>query len=491
MRRLEKAAIDARTPGRDLMERAGSAAAAEIIRRFRKCRTAVLCGPGNNGGDGFVVARHLHEAGWPLSVSLIGERKALRGDAGVMAKLWRGETQPLSPASIKNADLVVDALFGTGLSRALDGAAAAVVDALSERRPAVVALDMPSGIEGGSGRVLGCAVSAQLTIAFARKKPGHLLLPGKLHCGDVVVVDIGIADDLIAGAKCKLFENSQALWALPQRLPQSHKYSAGHAVVLSGGPWNTSAARLAAAAAQRVGAGLVTVASPTAALPVNAAHLTSIMLAEADTPSALSSFLSDARRNVVLLGPALGVGSETRARVRAALASGRATVLDADALTSFEGRPEELFEAVAEFPQRPVVMTPHAGEFARLFGFGEVSKVDEARRAAAHSGAVIIYKGADTVAASPAGEAVINANAPPWLATAGSGDVLAGFVAGLLAQGMGALQAAAAAVFIHGEAATRLGPGLIAEDLLSEIPAILQSLLGRQNIIGEARPALL
>jgi ADP-dependent NAD(P)H-hydrate dehydratase / NAD(P)H-hydrate epimerase len=491
MRRMEQAAMAAGTSGRELMERAGSAAAAEIVRRYGKRRTAVLCGPGNNGGDGLVVARHLQGAGWPISVSLMGERSALRGDAAVMAKVWQGETQPLSLASLEEVDLVVDALFGTGLARPLEGAVAEIVDTMAKRRPTVVALDIPSGIDGGSGRILGSALFAQLTVTFARKKPAHLLLPGKLHCGEVVVADIGIADDLLASAKPKLFENSEALWILPERQAGSHKYSAGHAVVVSGGPWNTGAARLAAGAAQRIGAGLVTVASPAAALPVNAAHLTSIMLTEADTPLALSSFLSDVRRNAVLLGPALGIGGETRAKVHAALASGRAAVLDADALTSFEDRPDELFEAVAALPRRQVVMTPHAGEFARVFGATEESKVDQARRAAARSGAVIVYKGADTVVASPDGTAVVNANAPPWLATAGSGDVLAGFVAGLLAQGMPAVQAAAAAVFIHGETAARSGPGLVAEDLLSEAPAVLRSLLARQNIIGDARPALL
>jgi NAD(P)H-hydrate epimerase len=266
-------------------------------------------------------------------------------------------------------------------------------------------------------------------------------------------------------------------------------------VVVSGGPWATGAARLAAQGAQRAGAGLVTVASPSDALPVNAAHLTSIMLAEVDSAMALGTFLSDRRRNVVLLGPGMGVGGHARALVRAALASGAATVLDADALTSFEQAPQELFDAIAENPQRPVVMTPHQGEFSRLFAPAEMSaltsKIERSRRASKHAGAVVVNKGPDTLIAAPTGTALINANAPPSLATAGSGDVLAGVVAGFLAQGMSPLGSAAAAAYVHGEAANRFGHGLIAEDLIGEIPAVLRRLLQKQNSIGAGRRALL
>jgi NAD(P)H-hydrate epimerase len=409
-----------------------------------------------------------------------------------MSELWPGEIEELAADVLAGAGLVVDALFGTGLSRPLEGSVAAVVEALSKSGAPVVAIDIPSGVEGATGQILGTAVDAELTVTFCRKKPAHLLFPGRGRCGEVIVAEIGISDEIVGAIGPRLFENSPHLWLMPRRLPEGHKYSAGHAVVASGGPWNTGAARLAAQAALRAGAGLVTVASPSAALAVNAAHLTSIMLAEVDSATALEAFLQDRRRNLVLLGPGMGAGSEARAKVRAALATGPATILDADALTSFEDAPQELFEAISEFPERPVVLTPHQGEFSRLFAVlkGE-SKVARARLAAQTSGAYIIYKGADTVIAAPDGRAVINANAPPWLATAGSGDVLAGILGGLLAQGMRPLQAAAAAVHIHGQCANRLGEGLIAEDLISAIPEALRWLHAQQNIIGAGVKALL
>jgi NAD(P)H-hydrate epimerase len=357
-----------------------------------------------------------------------------------------------------------------------------------------VALDIPSGVEGESGKFRGPAVKASITITFCRKKPAHVLYPGRSWCGETVVTDIGITDAIVRDVGAKLFENSERLWRLPVRSPEGHKYTAGHAVVASGGAWSTGAARLAAQAAQRAGAGLVTVASPTSALPVNAAQLTSILLTEVDSASAMSTILADRRRNAVLLGPGMGIGGETRAKVRAALASGAAVVLDADALTSFEHAPSELFDAIAEFPKRPVVITPHVGEFARLMG-KDVNADDPkpimARHAAERSGAIVVLKGPDTVVAAPGGTAIVNTNAPAWLATAGSGDVLAGIVTGLMAQDMPPFEAAAAAVFIHGETANRLGPGLIAEDLILQIPPVLQSLLRRQNSIGAIPTALL
>ena len=494
MRTAEQAAIGGGLSGRDLMENAGKQVAGQIIKRWTKRKVAVLCGPGNNGGDGFVVARLLKEGGWPVQVFLAGEAAMLRADAAAMAQAWTGQIASLSAAALSGAELVVDALFGTGLSKPLAGAVAETVARLNALDVPVVAVDIPSGVEGESGRILGSAVAADLTVTFCRKKPAHLLLPGRMNCGETILVDIGVGDAAVAVSSPELFENAPRLWALPRRRDEGHKFTAGHAVVVSGGPWSTGAARLAAEAAQRAGAGLVTVASPSAALPVNAAHLTSILLAEVDSAMALASFLSDPRRNVIVLGPGMGVDGFARAKVRAALASGRAVVLDADALTAFEDAPGELFEAILEFPQRAVVMTPHAGEFSRLFPdlrHSPGSKLTQARLAAKSSGAVVLYKGADTVIATPKGTAIINSNAPPWLATAGSGDVLAGMIAGLLAQGMPALEAAAAAAFAHGETANRLGAGLIAEDLIAGLPAVIQWLHGGQNFIGAARRALL
>jgi ADP-dependent NAD(P)H-hydrate dehydratase / NAD(P)H-hydrate epimerase len=494
MRLAERAAISGGLSGRTLMENAGQAATAEIVKRWTKRPLMVLCGPGNNGGDGFVVARLLKQAGWPVRVALAGDRRLLHGDAATMAALWLDDILDVPTEFADRPRLIVDALFGTGLSRPLNGSIAEAVEKLNRLDVPIVAIDIPSGVEGATGKILGAAVTANLTVTFCRKKPAHLLFPGRARCGETVVTDIGISNAVVNAIGPRLFENAANLWALPRRVAEGHKFTAGHAVIASGGPWNTGAARLAAQAAQRVGAGLVTIASPAAALAVNAAHLTSILLAEVDNAIALASFLSDHRRNAILLGPAMGVGSFSRAKVRAALASGRATVLDADALTSFEETPDELFEAIAEFPQRPVIMTPHAGEFSRLFGAlqqSDESKVAQARLAAETSGAIIVYKGPDSVIASPNGTSLINSNAPPWLATAGSGDVLAGIVTGLLAQAMPPLQAAAAAVFIHGEAANRLGAGLIAEDLVGEIPAVLQWLNKKQNFIGTNQMPLL
>jgi hydroxyethylthiazole kinase-like uncharacterized protein yjeF len=494
MRAAEEGANRAGLSGRDLMANAGRRATGEILKRWTKRPVLVLCGPGNNGGDGFVVARLLKTAGWPVRVALACKPQALRGDAAAMAELWAGDTVDLAPESLEGAGLVVDALFGTGLSRPLEGSAAIFVDALERLDCSVAAIDIPSGVEGGSGTIRGPAVWADITITFCRKKPAHVLFPGRARCGEIIIADIGISDAIVRDIGARLFENSERLWRLPVRSPEGHKYTAGHAVVASGGPWSTGAARLAAQAAQRAGAGLVTVASPTAALPVNAAHLSSILLAEVDTAMAMSTFLSDRRRNVILLGPGMGVGGETRAKVRAALASGAAAVLDADALTSFESAPQELFDAIGEFPQRSVVMTPHPGEFSRLMGKhvdADDPKPVQARSAAERAGAIVVLKGPDTVVASSKGIAVVNTNAPPWLATAGSGDVLAGIIAGLLAQAMPPFEAAAAAVFVHGETANRLGAGLIAEDLSLQIPPVLQSLYRRQNSIGAARTALL
>jgi hydroxyethylthiazole kinase-like uncharacterized protein yjeF len=494
MAQAEQHAMNGGMSGHALMENAGRAVAEAIVKRWTKRPAVVLCGPGNNGGDGFVVARHLQGEGWAVHLVLAGERASLRGEAAAMAALWQDDIFPPSLHVLDDAQLAVDALFGTGLARPVVGSSAELIDTLSTLNIPVVAVDIPSGIHGATGKVLGTAVGADLTVTFCRKKPGLLLYPGRGFCGEVFVADIGIPDEAVAATAPQLFENSERLWSLPRRGSDEHKYSAGHLVVVSGGPWNTGAARLAAAAGQRTGAGLVTVVSPRAALSVNAAHLTSIMLAETDDALALARLLADRRRNAAVLGPALGVGGETRAKVRAALASGASIVLDADALTSFEDSAEELYAAVAEFPERPVVMTPHAGEFARLFkaaSGSDASKVGLARQAATLSGAVVVFKGADTVIAAPGGLAAINTGAPPWLATAGTGDVLAGMIGGLLAQGMEPFQAAAAAVFIHGEAALAAGMGLIAEDLPARIPAVVQRLHRQQNSIGMSRRPLL
>ena len=477
----------------DLMENAGRAVAEAVLARWEKCPVVVISGPGNNGGDGFVAARHLAHAGWPVRVAVTAPRETQKGDAAMMAGRWAGEVAAAGSDILSGQALVVDAIFGAGLSRAVDGPVGELIAALNASGLPVVAIDIPSGIDGATGRLRGQAVRAALTVTFFRKKPGHLLLPGREHCGDVVLADIGIPDRVLDEIAPRMHENLPVVWgaALPLRRLSGHKYDYGHAVAVSGGPWSTGAARLAAMAALRAGAGLVTLASPSAALAVNAAHLTAIMLAEVEDGAALARLLDDRRRNAVLIGPGAGLGGATRAKARACLASGAAVVLDADALSVFAGDLLELVDAIAEHPDRPVVMTPHEGEFARLFGRrgdDDGSKCDRALEAARAMNAVVLLKGPDTVIAAPDGRAAITANAPPWLATAGTGDVLAGIVLGLLAQAMPAFEAASAAAWLHAEAATDFGPGLIAEDLPGRLPGVLARLHGEPSPSGRRCP---
>jgi hydroxyethylthiazole kinase-like uncharacterized protein yjeF len=465
------------------MEAAG-AAVAEATARLAPAgsRVAVLAGPGNNGGDGLVAARCLAEAGYRPTVALLGPRARLKGDAALAAAAWRGAMAELTPGAVQDADVVVDALFGTGLDRPLEGVAAAAIDAANRSGRPIVAVDIPSGIDGTTGQVLGTAVEATETVTFFRLKPGLLLQPGRMHAGRITVADIGIDAATLATIGPTIAHNRPGLWSLPPLVPLMHKYNRGHTVVVSGAASRTGAARLAARGALRVGSGLVTVASPPDALAVNAAHLTAIMLLPMDGPKGLAAILADRRKNAVVLGPALGVGPETAAVATAALASSAAVVLDADALTSFAGANADLAEAIAA-REAPVVLTPHEGEFARLFPdlAGLASKVDRARQAARLSGAVVVLKGPDTVVAAPDGRAAIADNAPPHLATAGSGDVLSGMIGGLLAEGLAAFEAAAAAVFLHGEAGRIAGRGMIAEDLPEALPAVFTALDGQRR----------
>lgn len=462
MYRADALAVKAGVPSLTLMENAGRAVADEIVRRFGARPTLVLCGPGNNGGDGFVVARYLKRWGWPVRLALLGDRASLKGDAAAMADRWDGAVE--QGLAVGAARLIVDAIFGAGLSKDFP---TNIADAINGAGAPVVAIDVPSGLDGLTGNPRGAAIKADVTVTFFRKKPGHVLMPGRALCGEVVVADIGIPDSVLEEIAPKLLENKEP--SLPNLDPRGHKYGRGHAVVVSGGPLNTGAARLAAQAALASGAGLVTLSGSPEALAVHAGHLTAIMLSDLG----LAELLSDRRKNAVCIGPAAGVGAETRAKVETVLMSGAATVLDADALTSFADQPEPLFRMIGMNPSRPVVMTPHTGEFSRLFKGLDVeadSRLERARVAAAASGAVVILKGLDTVIANPDGNARINTNAPPSLATAGSGDVLAGIVTALLARGMTGFDAACAAVWLHGDAANRLGPrGLTADTLIGAL----------------------
>ncbi|MGO4871513.1 MAG: NAD(P)H-hydrate dehydratase [Roseiarcus sp.] len=474
-----------------LMERAGAAVADEAARLAPSAgRIAALCGPGGNGGDGFVAARLLAARGYNVSLGLLGERAALRGDAALAAARWQGPVAPAETLDLSGADLVIDALFGAGLARDLDGAALRCVDAINAYarggKP-VLSVDVPSGVDGETGAVRGAGVEASATVTFCRLKPGHLLLPGRALCGRLALAEIGIAPSALIAIAPRAFVNAPAIWrpALPSPGAASHKYARGAALVLSGPAHRTGAARLAARGALRAGAGLVTLASPPDAVLVNAAQATAVMVAPFEGLAGFAALLADPRRNAVLLGPGAGVGDATRALVAAALsepsASARAIVLDADALTSFAGDAGGLAALIAR-EGRATIVTPHEGEFSRLFrGRSEIvgapSKLMRARAAAAALNAVVVLKGSDTVVATPDGRASIGFDLPPTLATAGSGDVLAGFALGLLAQGMPAFEAASAAVWLHGASARAFGPGLIAEDLPEALPGVLRELI--------------
>jgi hydroxyethylthiazole kinase-like uncharacterized protein yjeF len=492
MAEADRLAIAGGIAGIALMENAGRAVADAAGAVLQGRRVVIVAGPGNNGGDGFVAARHLAERGYSVRVSFVGEQKRLKGDAALAAERWSGPVEAASPVSLTDCDIVIDALFGAGLDREVEGLPRAMIRAMNAAAVPVIAVDLPSGVNGTTGAVIGVAVNANHTVTFFRRKTGHLLLPGRLHCGTIDVADIGIPASVLDQIKLATFANRPQLWGRSFPLPaaQGHKYSRGHVVVVSGGLSTTGAARLAARGALRAGAGLVTIASPLEALSVNAASTMAVMVRPVDGASELAEFLADKRRNAVVLGPGGGVGQAMRELTMGVLASDAAVVLDADALTSFAEAPAALLSGIGKRAGRGIVVTPHEGEFTRFFK--SVSndsnlhdKLEKARAAARSSKAVVLLKGADTVVAAPDGRASIADNAPPYLATAGAGDVLSGMIAGLMAQGMPAFEAAGAAVWLHGEAASEFGPGLIAEDLPEALPAVYRRLFAD---LGNAKP---
>lgn len=482
MAEADRLTIAGGIPGIELMERAGAAVADRAAAHMPR-DIVVVAGPGNNGGDGFVAARLLAERKFRTRVLFVGDTARLKGDAAIAAERWFGGIEPASPEGLAGAGLIIDALFGAGLDRSVEGLARTMIEAMNASGAPIVAVDLPSGVNGTSGAVMGIAVKADETVTFFRRKPGHLLMPGRTHCGAVHVADIGIKPDVLAQIGSSTFANEMPLWraAFPVPRIDGHKYDRGHAVVVSGGISSTGAARLAARGALRAGAGLVTIASPRDALAVNAAENLAVMVRAVDGPPELAEFLEDRRLNVVVMGPGLGFGPPTRDLVLAALEGEHAVVLDADALTSFGSMPDMLFRAIAARRDQVTVLTPHAGEFTRLFvhlrdNADLPQKLDLARRAAHLSNAIVVYKGPDTVIAEPGKRAAITADAPPFLATAGTGDVLAGMIGGLLAQGMPGFEAAAAGVWLHAEAGREAGPGMISEDLPETLPRVLRRL---------------
>nr|WP_091677617.1 NAD(P)H-hydrate dehydratase [Methylocapsa palsarum] len=519
MSAADRLTIASGAPGSYLMAQAGAAVALEAEHMLgralgrRTGRIAIFCGPGNNGGDGFAAAERLLARGCQVEVGLLGPLEKLTGDAALAAKAWRGPVSPIEALSLDGVELAIDALFGAGLARGLDGLARETVLRLNDWSAAtgrpVLAVDVPSGLDGSSGQVQGVAVKAKTTVTFFRRKPGHLLLPGRVLCGETILAQIGISDEVLALIAPRAMANKPGLWSRVFPVPRvdGHKYTRGHALILSGGLARTGAARLAARGALRAGAGLVTVATPAEALAVHAGALTAIMTLVCDDPNDLSKILEDRRKNAVVAGPGLGGAAHAKALVRALLQSGgamsppRGIVLDADVLTSFSGDAFGLAQEIRASGAN-VVLTPHEGEFARLFGdidphregswgdlqpqvdapdalllaLSSASKLERVRAASALTGAVVLLKGPDTVVAAPDGRASIADDLPPWLATAGSGDVLAGMIGGLLAQGTPAFEAASAGVWLHGAAARHFGPGLIAEDIPESLPAVFRTL---------------
>jgi hydroxyethylthiazole kinase-like uncharacterized protein yjeF len=489
MEQADQLAIAGGGSGFALMLRAGQAVADAATDLVGQGSILVVAGCGNNGGDGFVAATELAARGHDVSVILLCERDGLKGDAALAAKGWKGPVLPCDLSALGSPALIVDALFGAGLNRPVRGDPHAMIEAINANGAPVLSVDLPSGINGTTGAIMGAAVRATETVTFFRKKPAHLLLPGRIHCGRVRVADIGIPDAVLDEIRPLTFENISDYWqsAFPVPRIDGHKYGRGHAVVVSGDLTSTGAARLSARGALRGGAGLVSVLSPDDALTANAAQLTAVMVRRMNGPAEFADIMTDRRLNGCVIGPGAGVGEETRALVSAALAAGPALVLDADALTSFADAPDRLFEAIKETGNPGIILTPHEGEFRRLFS--EMSnkhplrsKLERVRAAAGRSGAVVLLKGPDSVVASPDGRATIAANAPPWLATAGSGDVLSGMIGGLLAQGVPAFEAACIGVWMHGEAGHEAGPGLIAEDLPEVLPAVLRRLYDRFGI---------
>ena len=477
----DAATIDSGTAGIRLMENAGYAVFREIVLRWAKRPVTVLCGPGNNGGDGFVTACLLAADGWPVKLALVGKASNLRGDAQLAAKRWPGKIEAVTPNCIEGARLIVDAMFGAGLAREIGHPLAEVVAAVAKSGAPVISVDVPSGIDGETGHVRGSAIRADLTVTFFRRKPGHLLLPGRIFCGELVCAQIGILDSALPRDQQIIMANTPELWShyFADHNVGSHKYDHGHALVISGDAYKSGAARLAANAALRARAGLLTVAAPKHAMSINAAHLTAIMLAEADDARAISRILKDRRKTAACIGPGVGISISTRAKIRAVLSSGAAAVLDADALTNFSDDPKVLFAAIKEHPDRAVVLTPHEGEFQRLFSSlreSSDSKCQRALSAAKLSGAVVVLKGADTVVAEPHGRVIINDNAPPRLATAGAGDVLAGIILANLARQIPSFEAAAAGVWLHGAAAQAGMNGMTADDLPDLLPVAMASI---------------
>ena len=369
MERADRLAIAAGTPGFSLMLSAGQAVAEAAMDLVEEGPILVIAGRGNNGGDGFVAAAELAARGREVSVILLCERDSLQGDAASAARGWKFPVLPFNPQAIGRPALIIDALFGAGLNRPVKGDPLGMIEAINANGAPVLSVDLPSGVNGTTGAVMGIAVRATETVTFFRRKPAHLLLPGRIHCGRVRLADIGIDAIVLEEIRSQTFENIPSSWQKSFPVPQvgGHKYARGHAVIVSGDIASTGAARLAARGALRAGAGLVTLASPRDALAVNAAALIAVMVRATDTVIEFAELLTDKRLHTCVIGPGAGVGARTRDFVLTALSAKRNLVLDADALTSFADAPDHLFQSIKAISDPHVVLTPHDGEFPRLF----------------------------------------------------------------------------------------------------------------------------
>jgi hydroxyethylthiazole kinase-like uncharacterized protein yjeF len=474
-RALDKAAAGRGVEVLTLVRRAGAAVAGAVAERFARRAVLVLCGPGLNGADGYVAAAGLRDLGWPVRVAAPGVPAA--PDAQRAREIWGGPVEELAridDQALNGVELVIDALYGAGLTRPLDTVSTTLLQACEVRRLPIVAIDLPSGLGGDAAKPAAYAPHAALTVTFHRKKPAHVLSPARVWCGPVVVADIGLTPDPAQPAQpAKLWENGPGLWLdrFPWPAEDAHKQNRGRFGVVSGDQSHSGAARMAARAGLRAGAGLVRVYCPLDAVGVIAPGLEAVMLEGFETDEELETLAQ--QLDAALIGPAAGVDEATVANLLALARTGAALVIDADALTVFRDDPKALFAVL----DRDDVLTPHAGEFERVFPgllAKSADRIAAVRAAAAEACAVVVLKGPDTAIAAPDGRCAVNTAASRWLATAGSGDVLAGIIGGLLAQGMDSFEAACAGVWLHGSASLRAGPGLIAEDL----PELLVPVLG-------------
>lgn len=480
-RDLDAEAIKLGVSGSSLMEAAGRAVADTVTDYIGTPLEAggtiiILCGPGNNGGDGFVAARHLDEWGYLVSLRCSVLPSKLKGDAKAAAAKWRGSVEPLSADGISEAAAVIDCLFGTGLNKPIEGEIGDLIEKVNSADSFVLAVDIPSGLCADTGRPLGSCIEAGATITFNFKKPGHTIVPGRYLCGgniNIHVADIGVPDKAMSAISPSDYENIPPLWGrnFPFSGPQTHKYGRGHMLVLGGKEPTLGASRLASLAGLRVGAGLVTLAAPSETYPVQASALMDVMVRRFDSAFGFIGIVNDPRIKAVLVGPGAGRGEKTVELVKQVGAKNKALVLDADALASLVGRSD----IINDLKSPEIILTPHEGEFAKLFpdiDFNE-DRLAAVRSAAKRTNTVVVLKGVSTVVAAPDGRASIATNAPSWLSVGGTGDVLSGLICGLITQGMPAFEAASAGVWLHGEAGMAAGRGLIASDLLDVIPRVL------------------